>query len=427
MISFFYKKRILFLFLLVLLFQPSNWTFFALRLSDFILILTFLVQYLFPFQKNNNFKVKNQFFKYFGLYFVVILFFSIIFLYLSGFSLQITSFFYLYYFLRFYLIFSICEKIISYNDINIKQFLNFQIYLSMILIFISFIQYFNIPPFDSILYNLYIEDLSFYQYNKLFDLNRVIGIIGNTNGFSILMATAMPIILFRYLNSKMIKKIFYLLFLFFIMLTVLIFTSSRTGLLSLIFSFLFIFNFTPNRSKFLNYISSLLVFLFSGIIIANYIDISEFINFRLIGIFTLFEESYDSMIMARYYFWTQQLDTFDFIVYPFKILFGLSYRMNDLNYADNGLLCSYFNSGLVGVFLRLYFYFQSIFLLIRLRLEALKDVRLMNSLILLVSAFSMLFFEVSSELFEYYKLSQYFYVLLSLSIINYYKVKASYD
>ena len=134
------------------------------------------------------------------------------------------------------------------------------------------------------------------------------------------------------------------------------------------------------------------------------------------------QDKYDAgNYFNRLFFWEEKIRTFNYINYPLKSIFGLNYLYEELSFADNGILTSYFNAGFMGIALRLLLYYYIIILLLKsakLNLHY-QNVQTNQVYLSALIVFILLVFDFSSEVLEYYKISQVLYIFLAVSTTKY--------
>lgn len=417
-----YNSLIILIF--VVLFQPEQTTFMALRPSDLVLLLIYFYQILtgVPRLKITKFK----FLKNFGIYFAFIITISLISLVLyTDHNVSADRLYWIYHFLRFYLLFIIVSKIVMCDDrfgsILIKGYL----FMILLVILSSFFQYFHIEPFSQIINELYVssEPLNLYY---LTDNIRVVGVIGNTNALAIIMASIAPIFLiplFQKTQHNYIVLTIYLVSFLLLFFSVAFLTSSRTSIISILFCLFFVlFNNIKSHSA-IKTISLLTIFTSILFLIINTSFIEILVPERILLFFeSPFQDKNDAgNWFNRSYFWEEKIRIFNHINYPLKSIFGLSNVYKDIITADNGILTTFFNYGFMGAALRTLLYFYIIILLYKsTKLHKHHNNAQTNQVYLSVLiVFLLLIFDFSSEVLEYYKISQVFYIFLTISVVKY--------
>ena len=207
--NFFASYFPLIIFLVLILFEPVKWTFYAIRPSDIWLWYCLFQQDYNGYSQILPFK-DRKFILYFGLILGII---AIIGTTAQAFydstSFQLFFFFNLYGFFRYVLIFKLVENVVLTNGlIEIENFFNIYFIIGAIVVILGFLEYFAIQPYQKIIINLYYERPASTLSDYLIKVERLAGILGNSNATAVLLTTSMiyPIIFLFAPNNKLFKK-----------------------------------------------------------------------------------------------------------------------------------------------------------------------------------------------------------------------------
>ena len=104
----------------------------------------------------------------------------------------------------------------------------------------------------------------------------------------------------------------------------------------------------------------------------------------------------------------------------------MGYTKKYEDYSDDGFLGSFVNNGIIGLFLKLYLYYLIFILGIKNGIHLFRkyNIYIIISLVLIVTIFLMS--EITIDTLEHYKLSQLFYLFISLNILYNFKVTDNY-
>jgi hypothetical protein len=411
------------LLIMVILFQPSRATFLAIRPSDVILIGIYICQVL---SGTPRLEIKRfRFIKNFGIYYAIIVAISLLVLaYHSLYDIPLFNLFFIYHYLRLYVIFVVVSNILVYDDMFEPKIIRSYILITFAVILSGFIQYFHIEPFSGIIDKYFVEDelLDIYSMDEF----RVTGIIGNTNGLAIVMASIAPVFIIN-LFGKGHRNLtrFALNFIAFlgVVLAVTFLTSSRTSLVAIMFCLVLVLFIGISKGSTLNI--NILIISIIAILVLVIINpsIDKYLPER---VYVLFENPVqdkrdEGNLFNRTFFWEEKIKIFNYVKYPMKGVFGLVNIEEDLTFADNGILTSYFNAGIMGITLRLLLYFHFIILLARImKLHFASRSRQTDLMFLaVITATLLMFFDFSAEVLEYYKISQVLFVFIAISVVKY--------
>ena len=416
----------LIVFVLLLIFQPSKMTFYALRPSDGWLIICLFFQYLngyyviLPFR--NRFLVKN-----YGLFIgTIAIIATIIQASYANISLDSSFVFNFYRFFRFLLIFKFVENIISgFTSNDVKKFWNVYTFLGIIVIILSFLEFYGIQPFKQIIMNLYYQRPDSELDDYLLQVDRLAGVMGNPNTTALLILTTLTYPLLK-IGSKGIPFILRLVYFAYILAGVyvlLVMTGSRSSILTLFIILAFILIATLSRLKELLLVVMISMLLMvtglhlyqrfkSGIIIQDRVTESfrgEKFQLSAKGI---------AVWSGRYELWQERFRTFKREGNQLAILLGIGYTKPDEDYADNGLISTLLNNGVIGLLLKLllfYLFFTHGFL--RAIHNYHKKKIDLSYLAVALCTFALLMWELTADLTDHYKLGQLFYLFLSIIMI----------
>jgi hypothetical protein len=415
--------------ILVILFQPSRATFLSIRPSDVVLLGIYISQVLSgaPRIEITSFK----FLKNFGIYYATIVAISLLVLvYHSLYEIPLFNLFFIYHFVRFYLIFIVVSKILIYDDKFETRLFSGYLLIIFAVILTACAQYYQIEPFSNIIDKYYVEDelLDIYSLEEL----RVTGIIGNTNGLAIIMASAAPVFIFNLLKkgqNSLIRHAVNLVGFILLVLAVIFLTSSRTSLVAIMFCLLFILliNIMKDSEHNINILFIIIISVIVLIIVSPAIE--KFLPERVYVFFEnpLQDKRDEGNLFNRTFFWEGKMKIFNYVKYPMKGVFGLSNIEEDLTFADNGILTSYFNAGIMGIALRITLYFYFIILLAKITIihQASRSGQTDLMFLAVMIATLLMFFDFTAEVLEYYKISQVLYIYITISVVKFNLLKSN--
>jgi hypothetical protein len=385
----------------------------ALRPSDLLLLALFVGQiFYFP-------RISTEFLivKYFGLFNLLILCLGMVGLSLfSNVDVRFNSMFMLYYYFRFYMIFQVVYHVIKENGV----FEGYRFYSAAIIIvfFISWIQFAAIDPVSGLTLNLYQENTKLDIYETINDSIRVVGVVGNANGLGVLLASFVCLLIaLRIIEGR--KSLLQVLAILILLMLIVVFTGSRTAMFSVIlFAGVVLIDFSSiKRIAFLVFGSALFVWL-----ISTYLSQSQLVSSRITSIFSA-GNSADQLeqFAPRVLLWYDRFQKYESISNPLKFWFGLSYGVEELTYSDNGFINSFFNVGVFGLVLRgtLFFFllFQPYWILRKLEKKP-EDNFLKSAFAFSSICFPLIFFDLTGDAIEYYRLAQVMFVFASISAVS---------
>lgn len=169
-------------FVIILIFQPTKATFFAIRPSDvwLLICLFFQIRYGYnisiPFR--NRFLIKN-----YGLFMgILAIIATVIQASYAYLSLDISFIFHFYRFLRFLLIFKFVENVLAnFSSEDAHRFWRVYTLIGIVVIIISFLEFNDIQPYKLILMGLYYERPEYASAEYLIKVDRLAGVFGNAN------------------------------------------------------------------------------------------------------------------------------------------------------------------------------------------------------------------------------------------------------
>lgn len=413
-------------FVLMLIFQPERATFYAIRPSDVWLLLCLFLQvkngYNITIHFRNRFLIRN-----YGLFMgVLAIIATLIQASYANLSLDISFIFNFYRFLRFLLIFKFVENVLFYfNSDDAQKFWKVYTLMGLGVIILSFLEFNEIMP-----YKLIIMDLYFYNSDiipaYLIKVERLAGVMGNPNATAILLVSTLPYPLLRIGNDggRLIKKIFYIVYIFAVLYTLVVMTASRTAIfVSLLIPVLILIaSFRRLKEVFL-VVTLMLILTVTGIYLYHQFESEIIVQDRITTAihgeknFQLSAEGLGKWT-GRDELWLDRLRTLQSKGNQLVILLGLGYTKAYEEYADNGILSAFINNGIIGLVLKLSLFY--IFVISGF-LKAIRNYRHfeinISYLAVALSAFALLMWESTADLIESYKLGQLFYLFLSMVLI----------
>ena len=412
----------LIVFVLLLIFQPSKMTFYALRPSDGWLIICLFFQYfngynvIIPFR--NRFLVKN-----FGLFIgIIAIIATLIQASYANIPLDISFIFNFYRLLRFLLIFKFVENILfDFTRDDAEKFMRAYTLMGLIILVLSFLEFYGIQPFKQILMDLYYERPDYELDDYLSQVDRLAGVMGNPNTTALIILTTLTYPLLK-IGSKGIPFIFRLIYFAYILAAVyvlFVMTGSRSSILTLFLIFAFVLFSSISRLKEL-----LLAVMLSGLLMAtgyflykqfkSEVRIQDRVTESISGADFQLSVKGIAVWTGRYELWQRRFNTFHREGNQLAVLIGLGYTKPDEDYADNGLISTFLNNGLIGLLLKLLLFFTFIIYGFwgAIRYFQHKEIDI-PFLAISLSTFALLLWELTADLTDHYKLGQLFYLFLS--------------
>lgn len=399
--------------MVVVLFQPSNFTLAAFRPADFFLVLIFIGQMIYRPKLSKNISFSG----YFGLLNLAILlvgYFSIVLF--STIELNASSIFMAYFYARFFIIYHVVFNITRFDG-PIDGFKFFSISI-LIVFLVSAAQFLSIEPISRISLDLYQENKDLEIYDLFNDAIRVVGVVGNANGLGVLLSSFVCLLIAKQLVYPS-RLPFSIALVFVLSILVVVMTGSRTAIISVIlFSILTLTKFASLK-KWALMLGFSLLFLWGFSFFFVEVDI---VPSRVKSLFSLDDTgSKLDEFAPRLLLWYQKFQAFDEIQYSLKYWIGVSYTQQNLSYSDNGFINAFFNLGVLGLIVRLIL-FSKVISLPRLVLNLIRvnpqQVQLKTSFMSASICFPLIFFEITGDAIEYYRLSQILFVFLALSTIG---------
>jgi hypothetical protein len=413
-------------FVILLVFQPTRLTFYALRPADGWLIICLFFQiingknYILPF--HHRFYVT-----YYGLFIgILAIIATIIQAFHSNISLEFSFLFNFYRFFRFLLILKFAENILkNFSGNDARKFWRAYTFIGVICLVFSFLEFYNIEPFKLIFTNLYFQSSDAELDSYLVQIERLAGLMGNPNTTALFIVTTMiyPLIRLVSKNVSFLVRGFYFSFVLTAVFVLLVMTGSRSSIFTIAIIFAFILYSKLHKLEELVLVAALTLlltavgyFLYSqfksDIIIQDRVTETirgENFEFSLKGI---------AVWSGRYNIWQYRFRTFNLEGNDLAILIGLGYTKPNEDYADNGFVSTFINNGTAGLILKIllfYFFITSGFL------KALRNFQenKIDSpyLVIALCAFALLIWELTADLTDHFKLGQLFYLFLSMIMI----------
>jgi len=414
-------------FVLLLVFQPHRMAFYALRPSDGWLIICLALQYLNGYFGEITFR-KKFLIKNFGLFMgVIAIIATIVQSSYAKISLDDSFIFNFYRFLRFLLIFKLIENtIIVSGNIVVRKLAETLTFTGIIVLIFSFLEFYGIQPFKSIIMSLYYARPESELESYLQEVDRLAGVMGNPNTTALLLLTTMiyPISQLKNRNVKLTGKIVFGLFTITGAYVLFTMTGSRSSIITLVIIVIIFIAATSRTLKELLQAIVLLAFLATaGFFVNKQFNNNIVVQERITDSFrkSNFELSLKGFAIwtGRYELWNYRFRTFHNEGNQLAPIMGLGYTVPDQDYADNGFISTYLNNGIAGLLLKLLLYY--FFLAYGFRGTLLKyriyEIDMCN-LVISLMAFSLFLWELTADLTDHFRLGQLFYLLLSLTMIQ---------
>lgn len=413
-------------FVFILIFQPDKMTFFAIRPSDIWLFFCLLLQVIngynmtIPFR--NRFLTKN-----YGLFMgVLAIIATIVQASYANISIDSSFLFQFYRFLRFLLIFKFAENILgTFKGDNTHKFWEVYTLFGLAVIVLSFLEFNSIRPYKVIIMNLYFFNPDMIEA-YLVNVERLAGVMGNANATAILLVSTLPYPLLKIVNegSNLIKRIFYVGYVLAVLYVLVVMTGSRTAIfVSLLIPLIILFASVRRLKDVFVVLILMLTLTAIGAYIYNRFASEIVIQDRITNAIQGEEEFKLSAKgigkwAGRDELWQERFKTFKNEGNELAILIGLGYTRAYKDYADNGFISAFINTGITGLILKLFLFY--IFIKFGF-LRAIKNFRWFEIefgfLAFAISAFALLLWEFTADLTEHFKLGQLFYLFLSFALI----------
>jgi hypothetical protein len=423
----FYNSWIgLIVFIFILIFQPGNATFFAFRPSDFWLLLCLFLQYKNGYNTILPFR-SRLFLRNYGLYFgVLAIIATLVQAFYINLSFDISFVAQFYRFLRYLLIFKFVENLLAnFTSDDSEKFWRTYTLMGIFILILSFLEFNDIGPFKMLMMNLYYSRPEDTIDEYIIQADRLAGVMGNPNTTAILLVTTIIYPLLNIVNkgSRLMKRMLYLVYVLGIVYALVVMTGSRTAIFISLLMIAIILLATSRRLK--DLILVVVVALFVIIIGAFFyqqfkseIVIQDRISESIQGPEFQFSLKGIGEWTGRYYVWQDRITTFQSKGNQLAILIGMGYTQAYEDYADNGLLSTFINNGLIGLILKLFLFYifitSGFFRAIRFYFHFKMDY---PDLVFAVCAFALLLMELTIDLIDHYKLGQLFYLFLSMIMI----------
>ncbi len=413
------------IFITVLIFQPDRATFYAIRPSDVWLLLCFYLQITKGYNITIPFR-KRLLIKNYGLFMgILAIIATVIQASYAKLSLDTSFIFYFYKFLRFLIIFKFAENIlINFRLDDVKKILRVYTLIGIVILILSFLEFYNINPF-----RLIIIDLYYYNMNLIgayiIKAERLAGVMGNENATAILLVSTLPYPMLKIGNEgdHLVKKILYIGYVLTVVYVLVVMTGSRTSIYTTLLILVFILIAALRRLKEVFSIVTILLLLVGiGVYVYNRYESEIFVQERItdafIGENLNVSTNHTSVWSARIELWQDRFRAFNKEGNQLAILLGLGYTGAIDNYSDNGLISSFINNGITGLILKLilfytfvvYGFFKAMRNYHRYEID-------LSCLALALSAFALLMWESTADMIEHVKLGQLFYLFLSMVLI----------
>lgn len=423
-------------FLILVLFQPHNITFFAIRFSD---VYLWILLY-FQIKDNTDFKKtlgEYSFIIYFGWIMgaIAVIATSLEFLYLDK-PFNPSSLFSIYRWCRLSLIFWFISNIKLQEDDFTKILGLFNILL-LFFVPLSLMEYFDIlgvrdiigkiyyPTFSGKVGDVYVEK-SAADYVGMFDQEdfqyRAMGFAGNPNASSIFYTMTGSIAIVNIFLSKKTKDlVFSITMLIASIIPILISFGSRTSLMGIFFNGILVIALSGKlKRKTFRVVTIVLIFN----IVISYLISADVIQGRIFNTIDDYNKNQDVLkTTGRDDLWSERLSTFIIMGHPLAPFIGMGYTKFIDDFADNGFLSSLTNRGAIGLVIHIILYVYVI-----RRIRNIKKFSILSTvpLKLLVALTSLMIFETSADMLEDYRVGQVFFIFLgifykSITDVKYYE------
>jgi hypothetical protein len=411
-------------FVVLIILVPYKVSFFTFKPSDFWLIAALFYQY----SSGNNRKIQFKGRKLLVSFGIVLGVTAVIATFLQAYSdvnpLKLSFFSHFFRFFRFYLIYKFVENIILSNTASFsRKFLNAYTWIGGVVFLLSFLEYLGVQPFSNIILGLYYvaDDERLLLY--LQEIQRLSGVMGNANATAI---TVLSFLIYPSVNlilrkSSVKVNIINILYVLTGTYIILIMTSSRTSILMTLLMFLFlIFMSIRNKKSIIRLASVTLLFLITIFILINTLDLSfelsDRVTYLIEGRNTRGEKSNISEIMGREELWQDRIDGFIQHGHSLSVFTGMGYTKVYKDYADNGLLSSFLNLGLIGLISRIMLYYLVISFVFKYSIKMFsKSEHYWAALTFSLIALLLLAWEITSDSVEHIKIGQLLFMFISIS------------
>lgn len=415
------------LFIIIIILQPREATFFAIRPSDIWLLFCLFLQVKNGFNSHINISCRLLI-KYYGFFIgILAIIATIVQASYNRISLDISFLFQFYFFLRFLLIYKFVENILSIAKIEdeLKLWKSYT-FLGIFILILSFLEFYDIGSFKLIMMGLYYSRPEDTVEEYLVQADRLAGVMGNPNTTAIFMLTTLTYPLLRIINSsdKIIKTLFFLIYVIAVVYSLIVLSGSRTAIFILLVIVLFAFIVAFRRLKyFLTFLFLTLLLVGIGFYFSNHLQFEVSVQDRIkemINPQNNVEISVKGLgkWSGRYELWKNRLDTFHNKGNPLAAIIGMGYTKAYTDYADNGFLTTLINNGMIGFFLKLTLYYlfitAGLYRAFRYFFMSKLDY---SSLAFGLNALALLIMELTIDITDHYRLGQLFFLLLSATMI----------
>jgi hypothetical protein len=424
--SFYNSWVALVVFIFLIIFQPDKMTFYAIRPADIWLIFCLILQVLtveniiIRFRK--RFIVKNYGF----LIGVLAIVATIVQASYANLTVSDSFIFQFYRFLRFLLIFKFAENITGNLKVNnFHKFWKIFTIIGLFVIVLSWLEFYSVSPYKELIMDLYFFNPDMIEA-YLINVERLAGVMGNANATAILLVCTLPYSLLQIANEdrNLLTKTIHIFYFFAVVYVLAVMTASRTAIFISVLIPMIIFIASLRRLKDIVVFISIILFLtILGVSLYNHFESKIVVQERIINAvqgeedFTLSAKGLGKWA-NRYELWNERFSTFRNEGNQLAILIGLGYTKAYKDYADNGLISTFINTGTIGLILKLILFF--IFIKYGF-LRAIKNYRRFRidsgCLAFALVAFGLLLWEFTADLTEHFKLGQLFYLFLSIALI----------
>lgn len=414
-------------FVVLVIFVPYRVSFLSLKPSDFWLFAVLFYQY----NSGNNFSIQFKGRKLLVRFGIILGITAVLGTFLQAFSdgtpINAAFISHFYRFFRFFLIFKFVENIVLSNSFTVSEkFLKTYTWIGGVVFLMSFIEYFYIQPYSSIILGLYYVAPEETLTSYLHEIGRLSGVMGNPNAtaITILSFLIFPSILLIQKQSSFMVKLISISFVFTGIYILLIMTASRTAILLslLLITILLSLSFTK-----ISFFTRLALISISSLVILYFVVDAFQISFELSdrvlnlaqGRNTLGEKAGVIEIMGREFLWKDRIDNFQENGHFLSVITGMGYTKIYKDYADNGLFSSFLNLGLVGLSLRIMIYILVVKLVFKYGIRIFRqDEQQVSIVAFSMIAFFFLAWEITAETVEHIKVGQLFFLFVSLGAVS---------
>jgi len=341
-------------------------------------------------------------------------------------SLDVSFIFNFYRFLRFLFIFKFVENILFYfSSDDAHKFWKVYTLMGIVVLILSFLEFNDIMPFKLIIIDQY------YYHPDLIDaylinMERLAGVMGNANATAILLVSTLiyPLLIILNEGGRLIKNILYIVYVFAVLYVLVVMTASRTAIIvSLLIPVLILIVSLRRMKEAFLVVTLMLILTVTGIYLYHRFESEIIVQDRITKAIQGEKDLQFSAVgigkwTGRDELWQDRFKTFKSEGNQLAILLGLGYTKAYEDYADNGLISTFINNGIIGLIFKFFLFYIFIkFGLLRAIYYYRRQEINFSYLAFALSAFALLLWELTADMTEHFRLGQIFYLLLSISML----------